>query len=368
MANLQDTISMIQPHLRSLTAYEGAEPPEVLAAYAGIPEAEIVKLNGNENPYGPSLKVHEALANLQRTHLYPDPKQTAMRKSIGNYAGLPPEYVVVGNGSDEIIDLLFRAFLAPGQTVINCTPTFGMYHFNVQVCGGVTLVVPRNDHFEIDVDAIIEASKDGARLIALASPNNPTGNITKSADVQRLLEAGLVVILDEAYFEFGKNSMASAIPVNPNLVVIRTFSKWAGLAGLRIGYGLMNPELASILMKFKPPFSMNQAAEAALMASLEDLPALQTRVSWICQERDRMYDLLKGMPDIFPWPSEGNFILCQLPEGRGKLVYEGLAYRGVFVRYFAHGSLSDCIRVSIGTSNQTDQFLETLKIVLDNLP
>ena len=161
--------------------------------------------------------------------------------------------------------------------------------------------------------------------------------------------------------------MASAIPSNPNLIVLRTFSKWAGLAGLRIGYGLMNPDLASILMKFKPPFGINQAAEAALMASLEDLPTLQERVSWICQERDRMYGLLEEMPDVFPWPSEGNFILCQVPEGKGKIVYEGLAYRGVFVRYFAQGSLSNCIRVSVGTKDQTDQFLGTLKIVLDNL-
>ena len=360
MARPRDALSLVQPHFRTLAAYQAVDPPELLAARAGIPESQIVKLNGNENPYGPSPKVQQALANLDRVHIYPDPQQTAMRKAISSYVELSPEHVVVGNGSDEIIDLLFRAFLAPGDAVVDCTPTFGMYSFNAHVCGGTTLTVPRDGRFQVNVDAVLEAAGNRAKIIAIASPNNPTGNPTPAADVLRLLDAGLVVVLDEAYHEFGGESMASAVPGNPNLIVLRTFSKWAGLAGLRVGYGLMAPELAEVLRRAKPPYNINQAAEAAVLASFDDVATLQERVRWLAQERERMRGLLAAMPGVTPWPSEANFILCQVPEGRGSAVYEGLARRGVFVRYFPSPPLTGYFRVSVGTPEQTDRFMGAL--------
>jgi histidinol-phosphate aminotransferase len=353
-------MSLVQPHLLSLDAYEAVDPPEVLAARAGVPESQIVKLNGNENPYGPSPKVRHALANLDRTHIYPDPRQVAMRKAVGSYVELGPEHIVVGNGSDEIIDLLFRAFLAPGDAIVNCTPTFGMYSFTARVCGGATIIVPRDARFGVDVAAVLRAAPQRARLIVIASPNNPTGNATPPADIRRLLEAGLVVVLDEAYHEFGGLSMASAVPANPNLIVLRTLSKWAGLAGLRVGYGLMSPQLAEVLMRAKPPYSVSQAAEAALLASFDDLPTLRERVGWLVRERERMRGLLKSLPGFTPWPSDANFILCQVPNGKGRAVYEGLARRGVFVRYFPGAPLTDFFRVSVGTPEQTGLFIEAL--------
>ena len=361
MAKPSDAMSLVQPHLLSLAAYEAVDPPEVLAARAGVPEAQIVKLNGNENPYGPSPKVREALANLDRAHIYPDPRQAAMREAIASYVEVGAEHIVVGNGSDEIIDLLFRAFLAPGDAIINCTPTFGMYSFTAQVCGGTTLTVPRDDQFRVDIDAVLRAAESkGARVIVLASPNNPTGKAIPSTDVQRMLEAGLVVVLDEAYHEFGGLSMASALPANTNLIVLRTLSKWAGLAGLRVGYGLMSPQLAELLMRAKPPYSVSQAAEAAMLASFGDLSALRERVGLLVRERERMRVLLNALPGLTPWPSDANFILCQVPGGRGRIVYEGLARRGVFVRYFPGPPLTDFFRVSAGTPKQTDRFIEAL--------
>ena len=364
MSEEQGALSFVQPHLLALNAYEAVDPPEVLAQRAGIPESRIVKLNGNENPYGPSPKVLEALAHMDRMHIYPDSRQVAMREALGRYVGLEPERVVVGNGSDELIDLLFRAFLGPGDAIIDCTPTFGMYSFTAQVCGGTTAQVPRDDRFGVDVDAVLAAVGKTAKVAIIASPNNPSGNSTPAADLWRLLQAGLVVIIDEAYGEFGGKSATGLVADNPNLVVLRTFSKWAGLAGLRIGYGLMAPEMAELLLRIKPPYSVSQAAEAALLASLDDRALLQERVDRLVKEQERMRGLLEALPGVTPWPSEANFLLCQVPGGQGRAVYEGLAAQGVFVRHFSHPRLADFVRITVGTPEQTGRLMESLTTVL----
>ena len=357
----RDALSLVRPHLLELAPYEAVDPPEVLAAQAGIPQDRIVKLNANENPYGASSKVGEALANLDRIHIYPDPRQSAMREAVGNYVGLDPSHVVVGNGSDEIIDLLFRAVLGPGDAVIDSEPTFGMYPFVAHVCGGRTVTVERGPSFEVAVDAVLAACRaEGAKVIVIASPNNPTANAAPLDDVERLLVAGCLVIVDEAYHEFGGTSAAHLVPDHSNLAVLRTMSKWAGLAGLRVGYGLMAPELADLLLRAKPPYNVNQAAEVALLASLEDAAVLTERATWIVRERERMATALEAMPGLTPWPSDANFILCQVPEGHGKAAYEALARQGVFVRYFRHGRLTDFLRISVGTPHETDRLIEAM--------
>ena len=361
MAARRRAIDLVLPHLRSLDGYEAVDPPEVLAKRAGIPVSEIVKLDANENPYGPSSKVAEALASLRDAHLYPDPAQGAMREAVGRYAGLGPEHVVVGNGSDEIIDLLFRAVLAPGDAVVNSVPTFGMYEFTAQVCNARIVEVERDSAFAVDIDGVLAAaSKQQAKIIAIASPNNPSGNPTPLADVERLLDSDCLVIVDEAYAEFSGSSALELVTKRSNLVVLRSMSKWAGLAGLRVGYGLMDAALAEVLMRAKPPYNVNQAAEAALLASLADAEALQERVRLIVAERARMHGLLDAIPGVTPLPSEANFILCRLPEGRGKDVHERLAGRGVFVRYYARGVLADYLRISVGTPADTDRLIASL--------
>ena len=353
-------LALVHDHFRTLAGYEAADPPEVLAKQAGVPESEVVKLNANENPYGPSPKVAEALGNLRRIHIYPDPGQTAMREAVGRYVGLAPEYVVVGNGSDEIIDLLFRATLGPGDVVVDSPPTFSMYRFNAQVCGARTVTVPRGDGYEVDMAGTLSAAERGAKIIIIASPNNPTGNATPVAQVERLLTSGLLVIVDEAYHEFGGQSVAPLLSQHPNLVVLRTLSKWAGLAGLRVGYGLMAPELAEVLLRAKPPYNVNQAAEVALLASFDDVGTLNEHVGWIVLERERLMNRLRAVPGVMPLPSDANFVLFQVPEGCGLTVYEGLARRGVFVRYFSDPRLTDFLRVSVGTSEQTDRLIQAL--------
>ena len=183
-----DPLSLVRPHLLELAPYEAVDPPERLAKRAGIPVDRVVKLDANENPYGPSPKALAAIASLDNVHVYPDPRQTEAREAVARYVGIGAGHVVIGNGSDEIIDLLFRALLDPGDVIVDSTPTFGMYPFTAHVCGGTTLNVERDEHFEVDVEAVLrEAAEPRVKAIVLASPNNPTANATPLADIERLL-------------------------------------------------------------------------------------------------------------------------------------------------------------------------------------
>ena len=341
------------PHIQALETYEGVDPMEVMAERAGIPPEKIIRLNGNENPYGPSPKVAAALGDYQNYNYYPDPGQRNLRRVLSGYLGVEQEHIVAGNGSDEMIDLLLRMYVGIGDNVIIPSPTFGMYSFSAGICGGEAISVERGENFEIDLEAMKSAINNKSKIIFLTSPNNPTGNIVPEAQTRAMLDTGLLVVMDEAYFEFCGETAIPLLSEYPNLVVLRTFSKWAGLAGLRIGVGAMDPDLAATMMAMKPPYNVNLAAEVALTTSLEDTPGLLERVQQIVTERDRMMDQLKQVPNLTPWPSQANFILCQVPDGRGKEIFEGLCSRGIFLRYWSSGRLKNFIRTSIGLPHAT---------------
>ena len=354
-----DVEKLIRPHLVDIKTYAPVDPPEALAEQAGIPEDRVIKLNANENPFGASPKAVDAVANVS-LHVYPDPLQRRMRQALGEYCRIDPEYVIVGAGSDELIDLLFRLFMDRGDSILDCEPTFGMYSFSARVAGAEVGLVPRDELFEIDLDAVKDATGPRTKMIFISSPNNPTGNLASESQVRGLLAMGLIVVVDEAYYEFCGQTVAGLIPDHENLVVLRTMSKWAGLAGLRVGYGIMSPALVKHVIDIKSPYNVNVAAEAALLASIEDAPALLEKVALITEERERMHSLLQSMPGVTPWPSYGNFILCQFPPGRAQAIYEGLAKRGIFVRNFDSERLRDCFRMSVGTPDQTDALIEAM--------
>ena len=364
---MTDVMDRLQPHIRLLDMYQGVDPMEVLAQKAGIPPDRVIKLNGNENPYGPSPKVAEALANFKLYNLYPDPQQRRVRDALSEYLGVGPEHIVAGNGSDEIIDLVLRMYLGPGEKIIDLAPTFGMYSVCARTCGGDVVTVPRDESFEIDVEATQLAVDSRTKAIFLASPNNPTGNIAPEWQVRSLLEMGILVVVDEAYYEFCGQTVLPLVTEYPNLIVLRTFSKWAGLAGLRIGLGVMHPDIARVMMSVKPPYNVNLAAETALLASLADREELVNRVNRIVAERDRMFSLLKGLPGVRPWPSQANFVLFQLPPGKAKGVFEGLATKGIFLRHFSSPRLKDYLRVSAGLPHETDAVIAALDGVLQEL-
>lgn len=350
----------IRTHLVNIQTYAAVDPPELLAQKAGIPENKIVKLNGNENPYGGSPRLPAVLATTP-THIYPDPLQRKMRLALSHYTGADPSNIVVGAGADELIDLLFRLFIAPGDRILDFDPTFGMYGFCARIAGGAIQLIQRDQQFDIDLSTVNEAMDKRTKMIFVTSPNNPTGNLLTETQVKYLLDTGRIVVVDEAYFEFCNSTAARLVDEHENLVVLRTMSKWAGLAGLRVGYGIMSPTIVQHLIDIKSPYNVNVAAEAALLCSIEDSAILMKNVRKIIDERERMFSMLQKIPQVVPWPSHGNFLLCQFPPGRAVEIYQNLAERGIFVRNFGSDRLKDFFRASIGTPKQTDSLINAIK-------
>ena len=356
----------VRRDVAALTAYQGVEPPEVLAARAGIPPERVIKLDANENVYGPSPRVAEALA-ASRTSVYPDPLQRRVRVALARYAGADPEGVLAGSGADEFIDLLVRLFVEPGQGVLDLPPTFGMYRVATRIQGGEVITVPRDDDFEVDVAAVKAALTPNVKLLFLSNPNNPTGTLTPEPLLLDLLELGPLVVVDETYHEFCGFTAAHLLPEYGNLVVLRSFSKWAGLAGLRLGYGLMAPQLVERLIAIKLPYNVSTAAEAALFASLEDSDLLLHRVRLLVEERERMAALLQQFPGVLCYPSRGDFLLCRFPQGQAGRIYAELAGRGIFVRRFDDSRLDDCLRITAGRSEHTNTLVAALREILKEL-
>ena len=359
-----DIKKFIRPHLLSINTYEAVDAPELLAEKAGILKEDIIKLNGNENPFGPSPKVINAIKN-SKLHIYPDPLQYRARAALSEYSGAPLESIIVGAGADELIDLIFRLFISPGDIIVDFEPTFGMYSFCAEIAGANVFYISRDSDFNIDLDFVKRNIPKEAKLLFLTSPNNPTGNTITEDQVKFLLDLGLIVVIDEAYYEFsGNNSMTHLIEHYDNLIILRTMSKWAGLAGLRVGYGLMNPKIVDYIMQIKPPYSVSNAAEEALLASLEDKAYLLTNVNKIIRERNNLFDKLKNMPYVTPYPSNANFILIEFDKNKPMNVYEQLCMKGIFVRRYNSDRLRDCLRVSIGTPEEMSAFTYALTEII----
>jgi len=342
-------------------AYSAARSPDVIARKLGISEDKIIKLDANENPYGCSPRVRTALENYPYINIYPDSAQTELRELLSGYVGLPQGHLVAGNGSDEIIDLILRSFLIPGDEVVIAVPTFDMYRFCTEVCRGKVVNVPRKNNYEVDVAAMKAAVTARTRVIFITSPNNPTGTIITPKDILEILQTGLPVVVDEAYYEFSGKSVVNLVPEYPNLMVLRTFSKWAGLAGLRIGYGIFSLKLAEVFMKIKPPYSINMAALVAVRESIKDQKYLLETVARMIKERERMFKKLEQLDFLRPVPSQANFILCEVTRGDAFKIQDELEKRGILVRYYNTTLLKNFIRISAGKPEQTDRIIEALK-------
>lgn len=347
--------------VEEMEEYVPISTPEALAERLGLRLDQIVKLDGNENPYGPSPRVRPALAEFDSYHRYPDPWQDEARRALATHAGVPFESLMLGMGSDELIDAVMRIYLEPGDEVMDFPPTFGMYPFSTRVCGGRVVTVPRTPEFEIDVDEALRSLTDRTKLIVLASPNNPSGNVASWGQVERLLETGRLVVVDEAYAEFSGESMISMVAERPNLVVLRTFSKWAGLAGLRVGYGVFPEGVIHHLWKIKQPYNLNLAAQVAVKASLADAKYLLDNVRKIVVERERLQKELERLEFLRVYPSRANFILCDVLEGSAEDVVAFLASRGIIIRYFRKPRLLNSIRISVGLLEHTDMVIEALR-------
>ncbi len=352
-------------HITSLPPYTPIEPFEVLSARVGRKPEDIIKLDANENPYGMSPRAREALASLAYGHIYPDPESRALRAALSRFTGVPAENLLAGAGADELIDLIMRVTLSPGDFILNCPPTFGMYAFDADLNNAKVINVPRKADFSVDVDGILEAAeKFSPKIIFLASPNNPDGSLLPPPVLQKLLTLPALIVLDEAYIEFsGQKSAIHLTPDTWNLITLRTFSKLAGLAGLRVGYGAFPSWLMPTLWKAKQPYNINVAASAAAIASLEDPDYLDWTVKTLVAERNRLAESLSTFNFLNIYPSSANFILCRVsPEINAAQLKADLAQKhGIFIRYFNKPGLTDCIRISVGKPEQTNKLLAALR-------
>lgn len=365
MADAEGIEKFIRSHLVGFSGYSASTSPETLADKVEVPVENIIKLNANENPYGCSPKVLKALADCHHFNIYPDDGQQELRKLLAGYAGIDARYIVAGHGSNTLIDLIVRLLVGPGDEVINCVPTFDIYRFSTEICGGTLINVPRGDNFAVDVKAVKAAVNGKTRLIFLASPNNPTGNILPRRDILEIVDIGLPVVVDEAYYEFCGETLAPVVSRYHNLMVLRSFSKWAGLAGLRVGYGIFPPRMADYLMAIKTPHNVSVAAEIAVRESLADLAYLQDRVKAVVAERERLFVELGKLDWLRPFPSQANFIFCTVLRGSASKLHQKLQKKGILIRYFDKPLLQNSIRISVGKPEHTDALMKALRELED---
>jgi histidinol-phosphate aminotransferase len=360
----------VSERIARLPAYAPVEAVETTAARLGIDPAEIVKLDANENPYGPSPKACEALARSATLHFYPDTGTRDLCEALAGFTGAPLESLVTGAGEDELLDLLIRVLIDPGDKVLVCPPAFDMYRFCTSMHGGEIVEAPLRPGYRLDVAAIRAAvEREQPKIVFLCSPHNPSGTLVTREEVDALLDLPTLIVLDEAYIEFADEggrlgerlSRIREVASRENLAVLRTFSKWGGLAGLRVGYGAFPAWLVPGLWKAKIPYSVNAAAKAAALATLDDLDVMAEKVALIRMERRRMIGMLTQIPYLRPFPSQSNFVLCEVTGKNAQQIKAQLKESGILIRTYANPLLANHIRISAGRPQDTDRLIRALE-------
>ena len=357
----------VADHISRLRPYVPGKSIEEVQRELGL--TDIIKLASNENPLGPSPRALEALAAAAGgIALYPEGSAPALRRAVSEAVGMPEDTLVFGNGSDEVLHLLALTFLQPGDETVQGDPSFTMYEIYATQCDAVPILVPLKD-FTHDLDAMADAVTAKTRMVFIANPNNPTGTLVRREAVARFLDRiprDVLVVLDEAYAEYisdpGKPDLRSLVLEGRNVVILHTFSKAYGLAGLRVGYGIMRPEIAALLNRVRSPFNVNLPAQAAAAAALGDTDHVARTVALNAQGRDYFYAEFERLGLAYV-PSQGNFVLVDV--GRdARTVFEALQHKGVIIRS-AHGmGLPRHIRVTTGTMPQNQRFIAALREVL----
>ena len=275
----------INDYILKLKNYEPVESDAMLRSKYSLGNKEIIRLNANENPYGSIKEINEELSKIS-FHNYPDSNQSDLRKSLSEYVGVDVDNIVAGSGADEMIELIFKIYGKKDETIIDLQPTFGMYSFLANSMGMNVISSSRNTDWSIDIENTIELIKKyRTKLLFIASPNNPTGNVISKKEILKLLDTGAIIIIDETYYEFCNKSCIDLINANENLVVLRSFSKWAGIAGLRIGYMAASENIIKNMFKIKQPYNVNLAAEIAAITTLKHKDKLLKNIDMILDER-----------------------------------------------------------------------------------
>jgi histidinol-phosphate aminotransferase len=350
-------------HVLDLIAYEPGKPVEELAREMGLEPSAIIKLASNENPLGPSPKALDAMRDaLERANFYPDGGGWALRSAIAKKLGLERANVVLGNGSNEIIEFLGHAFLKPGDEVVTAKHAFAVYTLMAQLFGAKTVEVD-DPGYTHDLEAMLAAITPRTRQVFIANPNNPTGTLVGQAEIDAFMARvpeHVVVVFDEAYYEFLDDApdVIKYVREGRNVVVMRTFSKIQGLAALRIGYGLAPAKLADVLQKTRQPFNANAIAQAGAVAGLADDQHMQKTRDLTREGRDYLQAEFAAMGLEFV-PSFANFVLVRV--GDGDRVFQTLLKQGIIVRAMRSYKLPGWIRVSVGTMEQNRRFVSALR-------
>lgn len=355
-------------HIRAIAPYQPGKPISELAREMGLDEADIVKLASNENPLGISPLASAAIrAELDGLALYPDGNGFALKSAIARKLGVDLDQIVLGNGSNDVLEMAARAYLMPGHSAVFSEHAFAVYPLAVQAVGATGLTAPARDYGH-DLAAMRSALRDDTRVVFIANPNNPTGTLLGAGELHEFLQSvpeTILVVLDEAYVEFldpeARAPSVAWLAEFPNLVVTRTFSKAYGLAGLRVGYALARPAVADLLNRVRQPFNANSLALAAAAAALDDAAFLA--------EAKRVNDagmaqLTAGFKALgLDWiPSAGNFVCVRV--GDAGAVFQALLRQGVIVRPVANYGMPEYLRVSIGLPEQNQRFLTVLTEIL----
>ena len=357
-------------YIRAIAPYQPGKPISELAREMGIDERKIIKLASNENPFGVSPKaraaIKKALAELAR---YPDGNAFELKAALSRRHGVPQECIVVGNGSNDLLELAAGAFLAPGRAAVYSQHAFAVYPLATQARGARGIVVPAKNYGH-DLEAMLAAITPETRVVFIANPNNPTGTFATGGEIGNFLARArrdVAVVVDEAYSEYLPPNLrydsVTLLKKYSNLILTRTFSKVYGLAGLRVGFGLMHPDVADLLNRVRQPFNVNSLALAAAVAALEDrkFVAKSTKMNRLGLARlERAFKTL-GLEFI---PSCANFVAFRV--SRAGTVYEKLLRQGVIVRPLANYDMPDHLRVTVGTPKENEKFLRALRTALDD--
>jgi histidinol-phosphate aminotransferase len=346
------------------------EEISTLAEYTLPQHAYRIKLNQNENPFElPAAIKDEILARLreQQWSRYPAFVPAAQIQSLAGFTGWQGEGILVGNGSNELLQLIFMAVLERGQTVVLSQPTFTLYKILARGLAADVHDVPMRPDFTFDVEALIAATrKTRARLLVLCSPNNPTGSFLARSDLRRILdETEALVVLDEAYVHFAPETQSDLLKISERLIILQTFSKAMGAAGLRLGYGLMAPSLARDLAKLKLPYNVNIFTLTALEVLVARWDEVKGWIDVLKKERSRVHARLQGLNGISVFPSAANFLLFKSKARTPRELFVALLERGILIRdVSSYPMLERAMRVSIGTPEENEAFLDAMKEVV----
>jgi histidinol-phosphate aminotransferase len=349
--------------LRDLVAYEPGKPVEDVARELGMDPGKIIKLASNENPLGPSPKARQAMIEtIERAHFYPDGGGYYLREAIAEKVGVSMAHVILGNGSNEIIEFLGHAYLQPGDEVVVAKHSFAVYRLMAQLFGAKVIDVPDPD-FVADLDAMLAAITPRTKELFIANPNNPTGTMVFQEAIDRFMERvpeNVMVVFDEAYYEFLDEApdVLKYVKAGRNVIVLRTFSKIQGLANLRIGYGIAAPEIVEVLQRARQPFNANGIAQAGALAGLRDDAHMEATRRVTHEGRNFLQAEFLAM-DLEFVPSYANFVLLRV--GDGKKVFDALLKHGIIVRAMGSYGLPAWIRVSVGTMPQNEAFVAALR-------